>query len=70
MIFDVLVEVSLRPGIADPQGSLTTSRYNVSVQAGETLDIGSMDLGICGQPQQPATPAQDSDQPADSSTND
>jgi hypothetical protein len=49
--------------IADPQGSLVTSRFNVSVQPGETLDIGSMDLGICGQPAPPA-PVQD-DQPAD-----
>jgi hypothetical protein len=43
--------------IADPQGSLTTSRYNVTVQPGETLDIGSLDLGICGQPT-PPTPDQ------------
>jgi hypothetical protein len=49
--------------VADPQGSMVTSRYNISVQAGETLDIGSMDLGICGTPSQPA-PATD-DQPAD-----
>jgi hypothetical protein len=55
--------------IADPQGSLTTSRFNVSVQPGETLDVGSMDLGICGQPQQPApAPVQD-EQPADFSQN-
>ncbi|HEY1291800.1 MAG TPA: carboxypeptidase-like regulatory domain-containing protein [Chloroflexota bacterium] len=49
--------------IADPQGSVTTSRFNVNVQPGETLDIGSMDLAICGQPAQPA-PTPD-DQPAD-----
>ena len=49
--------------VADPQRSMETSRFNISVQRGETLDIGSMDLGICGQPQQPA-PVQD-DQPAD-----
>ena len=49
--------------VADPQRSMEASRFNVSVQAGETLDIGSMDLGICGQPQQPA-PAQDQ-QPGD-----
>jgi len=48
---------------ADPQGSVVTSRYNISVQSGETLDIGSMDLGICGTPSQP-TPVTD-DQPAD-----
>jgi hypothetical protein len=44
--------------VADPQGSDVTSRFNVVVQPGETLDIGSMDLAICGQPAQP-TPAQD-----------
>lgn len=38
--------------IADPEASFVTSRYNVSVQQGQTLDIGSMDLGICGQPTQ------------------
>jgi len=49
--------------IADPEASVTTSRFNVSVQSGETLDIGSMDLAVCGQPVTPA-PVQD-DQPAD-----
>jgi len=53
--------------IADPQGSVTSSRFNVNVQPGETLDIGSMDLAICGQPTQPA-PTLD-DQPADFSQN-
>jgi hypothetical protein len=53
--------------LADPQASVTTSRFNVNVQSGETLDIGSMDLAICGQPAQPA-PASD-DQPADFSQN-
>jgi hypothetical protein len=43
--------------LADPQASFVTSRFNVVVQPGETLDIGSMDLAICGQPAQPA-PAQ------------
>jgi hypothetical protein len=50
---------------ADPQNSLTASRFNVTVQSGQTLDIGSMDLGICGQ----AAPAQgipvDNNSPAD-----
>jgi len=44
--------------IADPQASWVTSRYNVTVQQGETLDIGSMDLGVCGQPSQ-SSPTQD-----------
>jgi hypothetical protein len=52
--------------LADPQGSVTVSRFNVSVQSGETLDIGSMDLAICGQPAQPA-PTTTYDGPADSS---
>ncbi len=41
--------------IADPEASWVSSRYNVTVQQGQTLDIGSMDLGICGQP----SPTQD-----------
>jgi hypothetical protein len=41
--------------IADPEASFVTSRYNVTVQAGQTVDIGSMDLGICGQPTQPSS---------------
>jgi hypothetical protein len=44
-----------------------TSRFNVVVQPGETLDIGSMDLAICGQPAQPA-PTQD-EQPTDNTLN-
>ncbi len=48
--------------IADPQASAVTSRFNVTLQPGETLDIGSMDLPICGQPAQPA-PAQDEPSP-------
>jgi hypothetical protein len=50
--------------VADAQASMVTSRYNVVVQPGETLDIGSMDLSICGQPAQPA-PAPDNQMPAD-----
>ena len=45
--------------IADPEASFVTSRYNVTVQQGQTLDIGSMDLGICGQPSQPAPATED-----------
>jgi hypothetical protein len=43
----------------DGSGSVMTSRYNVVVQGGETLDIGSLDLAVC--PPQPvdATPADD-----------
>jgi hypothetical protein len=36
--------------LADPEASVVTSRFNVVVQPGETLDIGSMDLSICAQP--------------------
>jgi hypothetical protein len=41
--------------VADPEASFVTSRYNVTVVQGQTLDIGSMDLGICGQPTAPST---------------
>ncbi|MBV9327098.1 MAG: carboxypeptidase regulatory-like domain-containing protein [Chloroflexi bacterium] len=44
---------------ADPQGSVVASRFNVGLQPGETLDIGSMDLAICGQPQSAPTPVED-----------
>jgi hypothetical protein len=56
--------------VADPEASWVASRYNVTVQAGQTLDIGSMDLGICGQPAQPSpTPDQQSDGQANNLTN-
>ncbi|HLZ29937.1 MAG TPA: carboxypeptidase regulatory-like domain-containing protein [Chloroflexota bacterium] len=42
------------------------SRYNVSVQAGQTLDIGSMDLAACPQI---APPAPADDQPGESQQN-
>jgi hypothetical protein len=42
----------------DPAGSFVTSRFNVNVQSGQTLDIGSLDLAICPQPVAPA-PAPD-----------
>jgi hypothetical protein len=32
---------------ADGSGSVMASRYNVVVQGGETLDIGSLDLAVC-----------------------
>jgi hypothetical protein len=38
--------------IADP--SVVASRFNVTVAAGQTLDIGSMDVSVCGQPVAPA----------------
>jgi hypothetical protein len=42
--------------MVDSQAGATTSRYNVSVQPGETLDIGNLDLAVCPQP---ATAPQD-----------
>jgi hypothetical protein len=47
---------SLTIDVSDSQGSEQTSRYNVVVPAGSTLDIGSMDLVFCPQA---ATPAPD-----------
>ena len=35
---------------ADSQASATSSRFDVSVQPGETLDIGNLDLAACPQP--------------------
>jgi hypothetical protein len=56
--------------IADPQASWVASRYNVTVQSGQTLDIGSMDLGIYGQAAQPMpTPDQQSDGQANNQSN-
>jgi hypothetical protein len=43
--------------LTDPTGGFVTSRYNVNVQPGQTLDIGSMDLAVC--PSTPAAPVQD-----------
>ena len=37
-------------------GAVVSSRYHVDVQAGQMLDIGSLDLAICPKP---TTPAQD-----------
>lgn len=39
--------------IADPESSVVTNRLNVSVESGQTLNIGSMDLAVCGQPVAP-----------------
>lgn len=36
--------------LTDSQASATSSRYDVSVQPGETLDIGNLDLAACPQP--------------------
>jgi hypothetical protein len=44
--------------VTDAQGVAKTSRYNVVVQPGEMLDIGSMDLAVCPQVGLPA-PSQD-----------
>jgi hypothetical protein len=52
--------------LADPEASFVTSRFNVVVESAQTLDIGSMDLAVCGQP---SAPASTEDQgPADSTT--
>ena len=42
----------------DGNGSVTSSRYNVLVHPGETLDVGNLDLAACPQPAAP--PADDS----------
>jgi len=47
--------------VADPESSFVSSRFDVTVQPGQTLDIGSIDLPICGQPAQ-ALPADDQQQ--------
>jgi hypothetical protein len=49
--------------VGDAQTSLVSSRFNVVAQAGQTLDIGSMDVAICVQPA-PA-PAVDNQGPGD-----
>ena len=37
--------------LADPSGTVSTTRYNVSVTAGAVTDIGNLDLVACPQPQ-------------------
>jgi hypothetical protein len=39
--------------ISDPQASLIVKRGGLVLEAGETLDVGSMDLPVCGQPMAP-----------------
>jgi hypothetical protein len=39
--------------VSDPEASVVVSRTAVVLGAGQTLDIGSMDLAICGQPVAP-----------------
>ena len=39
--------------ISDPQASLVVKRGGLVLEAGETLDVGSMDLPVCGQPMAP-----------------
>jgi hypothetical protein len=39
--------------VGSPDAFNTASRYNVAVQAGQTLDIGNLDLAVCS----PSTPA-------------
>jgi hypothetical protein len=41
--------------VSDPESSVVVSRTAVVLGAGQTLDIGSMDLAICGQPVSPQT---------------
>jgi hypothetical protein len=53
--------------ISDPQASSVSSRGDITVEAGQTLDIGNIDLAVCPQPAAP-TPTTD-DQPHDSQPN-
>jgi hypothetical protein len=55
--------------IADPQASSVAARSDIEVGSGQTLDIGALNLGICGQPQ-PAMPTDQDVQTQDNSTND
>jgi hypothetical protein len=43
----------------DPQESFITSRFNVVAQPGQTLDIGSVDLGVCPSPSTPVVSTSD-----------
>jgi hypothetical protein len=36
--------------LSDPSGTVTSSRPDISLQPGETLDIGNLDLSVCPQP--------------------
>ncbi len=45
--------------MSDPLGEVVSSRSDISLQAGETLDIGNLDLAVCPQPTvAPAAPDQ------------
>jgi len=39
---------------SDPQQSSMSSRLNVVAEPGQTLDIGSLDIGVCPTPNSPA----------------
>jgi hypothetical protein len=39
--------------VSDPEASLVVKRGGLVLEAGETLDVGSMDLPVCGQPVAP-----------------
>jgi hypothetical protein len=39
--------------VSDPQASVVVSRTSVTLVSGQTLDVGSMDLAVCGQPVAP-----------------
>ena len=41
--------------VSDPQASIVVSRTFVTLGSGETLDVGSMDIAVCGQPVTPQT---------------
>jgi hypothetical protein len=41
--------------VSDPEASVVVSRTSVTLVSGQTLDVGSMDLAVCGQPVAPQT---------------
>ena len=44
---------------SDPEGTVMTSRSAITLQSGETLDIGNLDLAACPTPASPATTTPD-----------
>ena len=44
---------------SDSQGTSATSRFGVVAEPGQTLDIGSMDIGVCPPPSAPQTDVSD-----------
>ena len=40
--------------LGSPDALVVSSRYNVAVQAGQTLDIGNLDLSVCPRPSRDA----------------